>query len=167
MQCQVGATSPDHTAEAWWLAPAAGNAVLPGPESASVAVVGKRESAHADESTFVSDWERWCSFAPVPAAALEAHAFYRDQMESADRHHLQSRPRRRCVWCWQADGNHAPACREMHDEWAVRMPFGKYKGQPLCDIARDDSQYLEWMCSRLELQSELRGEIKRVLGVDE
>jgi hypothetical protein len=73
------------------------------------------------------------------------------QMAEADRSYATTKPQRR----------RTKACQAMRDDWALRMPFGKHRGQPVASLPVD---YLQWLKnSSVGLKDELRAEVERVL----
>lgn len=79
-----------------------------------------------------------------------------------DRRYLLG-PRRyadRCLWCYRR-GRHTAACEELHEEWAIRLPMGKYVGKKVSEVP---GGYLQWLLrSGARLSPDLRDEIHRVL----
>ena len=67
-----------------------------------------------------------------------------------------------CAWCG-CRMRHSRLCVALRDGWAVVMPFGKHKGEPVRDI---DHDYLRWVlrCG-MELGDELRREVECVLDI--
>jgi hypothetical protein len=66
----------------------------------------------------------------------------------------------RCGFCG-GRSLHNPDCIALCDEWAVAMPFGKHKGQPIRSLETD---YLNWLFKRkATLTSDVAHEIERVL----
>ncbi len=50
----------------------------------------------------------------------------------------------------------------------MRMPWGKYEGQELSDIAESDNGYLLWVLEKADRAGPvLKSEIRRILGVGE
>jgi hypothetical protein len=66
-----------------------------------------------------------------------------------------------CPWCGLRL-SHTPACKQLHDEWSMPMPFGQYRGIP---VRRVPKSYLTWLLveSDLTIGDELREEIESVL----
>lgn len=105
---------------------------------------------------------------PSPAAELPAVDSWDwwDHIAEADRSYLLGpRPEWRrdaCPWCHRRTA-HTPACDELHDSWSMPMPWGKHKGSLVRHLPAD---YLRWLLARASIDSDLREEVARVLGVD-
>ena len=89
-----------------------------------------------------------------------------DQIEEKDRHYLTA-PRRvpdPCAWCG-GRRCHSAMCDELHEHWAIRMKFGRYKGKKIQDVPPD---YLRWLLKARAVRDEdARKAICRHLGIDE
>lgn len=107
-------------------------------------------------------------FSDKPAAELPAVDSWEwfDHIAEADRSYLLGpRPEWRrdaCPWCHRRTA-HTPACDELHDSWSMPMPWGKHKGALVRHLPAD---YLRWLLTRASIDSDLREEVARVLGVD-
>jgi len=44
-----------------------------------------------------------------------------------------------------------------------KMPFGKYRGERLYELARTNASYLQWVLKNLDVQKSLRDRIGRAL----
>ncbi len=86
-----------------------------------------------------------------------------EHMEPGDLEHMQQRPvQDPCPWCGVRGERHAPACERLHDEWDIRIAFGKYKGRKLKEL---DPGYLKFLLGWDKLTWDLRKEISRILKV--
>lgn len=87
---------------------------------------------------------------------------YWDLMSGEDRKYARTKPNQDlCPWCKRRTSHH-PACMVDSDEWALKMPFGKYKDKPIRDI---EPSYLEWVLteSGMELTEDIEEEIRTLL----
>ncbi len=66
--------------------------------------------------------------------------------------------KRACPWCRGVNLHHE-TCVELHEMWAVEMPWGKHKGRKLQDI---DTDYLAWLEDR-DINDDLREDVTREL----
>jgi hypothetical protein len=102
---------------------------------------------------------------PGDVSAVD-NEFYWDQLDEKDRRYLTG-PRRwpdPCAWCG-GRRCHSAMCDELHEHWAVRLKFGKYKGRKIQDLPSD---YLLWLLKvRAVRDQDARKDICRFLGIDE
>lgn len=87
-----------------------------------------------------------------------------DMIDDADREYLLGRHcyPEACGFCGGRYVHNAQ-CVALCDEWAVKMPFGKHKGQRVADVPPD---YLRWLlASGKELNGELQRDIERILKI--
>lgn len=45
-----------------------------------------------------------------------------------------------------------------------KFKFGKHKGKNIADVAKEDSGYLNWMRSNMDLDEDLKYSLDKVLG---
>lgn len=83
-----------------------------------------------------------------------------EHIHDEDRLHLATKlDQLDCAWCGRRNGQHAPACGRLHDEWLPVLTFGKHKNKKLKDV---DPSYLRYLLSWSGLHQEIRREICRM-----
>jgi hypothetical protein len=88
---------------------------------------------------------------------------YFDHLNPLDLAYLSEQPSQEpCPWCGRRGGQHTRACADLHDDWEIRISFGKHKGKKLKDLPPD---YLRFLLGWDKLHEDLRREISRMLKV--
>lgn len=117
----------------------------------------KGEADHVDIAAGVCLWPTEMVATDLGPFALIGHA---------EREYLLGRHRfaEPCGFCG-GRAKHNTDCVALSEDWHVKMPWGKHRGKP---IAETDPRYLRWLLkSGKELETELRREIERVLGIEQ
>lgn len=85
-----------------------------------------------------------------------------DHITGADRAYMNRPLPQPCVWCGGRH-RHNPLCAALCDEWQVRMPFGKHKGQRVADVPKDYLRFL--ITKKVHLEPDVKREVYRVLNI--